>query len=164
MLKRCYDQEYKDRRPTYAGCTICEEWHNFHTFYEWYHQNKWTNDLRLSPDKDILTHGGEKKYSPNTVLLVDSRINSLFVKNDRNRGVLPIGVTKSNDKFRVRFNFNNKLSSFGLYDSIDEAFDVYKRSKEDYIKEVADEYRTTYCNFPKKLYDAMYSYEVNIDD
>ena len=45
-----------------------------------------------------------------------------------------------------------------------EAFEAYKTSKENYIKEVADEYKQKYENFPQKLYDAMYNYEVEITD
>jgi 23S rRNA-/tRNA-specific pseudouridylate synthase len=44
------------------------------------------------------------------------------------------------------------------------AFSWYKESKEQYIKEVADSYKAKYPNFPQKLYDALYSYEVEITD
>ena len=36
--------------------------------------------------------------------------------------------------------------------------------KENYIKEVADEYKSKYPNFPIKLYEAMYKWEVSIND
>jgi hypothetical protein len=44
------------------------------------------------------------------------------------------------------------------------AFNWYKQSKEEEIKRVADLYKSKYPNFPQKLYDAMYAYEVEITD
>ena len=41
---------------------------------------------------------------------------------------------------------------------------MYKKAKEQYIKQVADEYKAEYPEFPQKLYDAMYAYEVEITD
>ena len=46
-------------------------------------------------------------------------------------------------------------------DLSEEAFKSYKTFKEKYIKQVADEYKD---KIPKKLYDAMYRYEVEITD
>ena len=51
-----------------------------------------------------------------------------------------------------------------LQPTIEEAFMEYKRMKEQYIKEVADSYKAKYPNFPQKLYDALYAYEVEITD
>ena len=53
------------------------------------------------------------------------------------------------------------MKYLGLYITIEQAFSAYKNFKENYIKEVADEYKD---RIPQKLYDAMYRYEVEIDD
>ena len=42
-----------------------------------------------------------------------------------------------------------------------QAFTIYKNFKENYIKQVADEYKDL---IPKELYDAMYKWEVEIND
>jgi hypothetical protein len=42
-----------------------------------------------------------------------------------------------------------------------QAFYAYKVFKENYIKQVADKYKDL---IPQKLYDAMYKYEVEIND
>ena len=42
-----------------------------------------------------------------------------------------------------------------------QAFTCYKNFKEKYIKEVADEYKDL---IPNKLYEALYRYEVEIND
>ena len=45
--------------------------------------------------------------------------------------------------------------------NLEEAFYSYKQIKEDYIKQMADEYKD---KIPRKLYDAMYKWEVEITD
>lgn len=54
-----------------------------------------------------------------------------------------------------------KLIYLGCYNTQEKAFEVYKQFKENYIKEVADYYKD---QIPQKLYDAMYKYEVDIND
>ena len=35
MLKRCCDEEYISREPTYNGCTVSSEWLYYDNFYKW---------------------------------------------------------------------------------------------------------------------------------
>ena len=58
---------------------------------------------------------------------------------------------------------NNKQKNVYLGDFInkEQAFQCYKKFKENYIKEVAEEYKNL---IPTKLYEAMYKYEVEITD
>ena len=53
------------------------------------------------------------------------------------------------------------IKFLGYYNTPQEAFNVYKTYKEIYIKQVADEYK---LYIPKKLYDAMYKWEVDMND
>ena len=32
MLERCYSDKYQDRKPTYKGCSVSEEWLRFSNF------------------------------------------------------------------------------------------------------------------------------------
>ena len=119
-------------------------------------------------DKDIL-YKGNKIYSPSTCIFVPNRINTLFTKSNLTRGKYPIGVNIDNKthKFRARCsifdNINKKVIrvTLGSYNNEIEAFQCYKRFKENYIKEVAEEYKNL---IPTKLYEAMYKYEVEITD
>ena len=52
------------------------------------------------------------------------------------------------------------LGRFSL-DQVEEAFLTYKRFKENYIKQVADEYKNL---IPDKVYQALYNYKVEITD
>lgn len=168
MFNRCYNENNRMNAPTYKDVSICEEWHNYQNFAKWYDNNLWDKNFTVL-DKDILIKGN-KLYSPDTCCLVNQRLNSLFVKNTSNRGECPIGVhpRKDNGRFYARCNTttNGKHTPvcLGNYSSPEEAFNAYKKFKESYIKQVADEYKNKYPNFPQKLYDAMYNYEVEITD
>lgn len=167
MIARCY-ADY-GREPTYDGCTVSDEFLYFQTFAEFYTQNKWTDELLLIPDKDILTHGKAKIYSRETILFVDRFINVIFTKRQNHRGDLPIGVSirkypNGTTKYVPVCNEYGKSVYLGTYFTPQEAFVKYKEEKERYIKEVANNYKEKYPNFPEKLYKAMMEYEVLEDD
>lgn len=167
MIARCYANY--GREPTYDGCTVSDEFLYFQTFAEFYTQNKWTDELLLIPDKDILTHGKAKIYSRETILFVDRFINVIFTKRQNHRGDLPIGVSirkypNGTTKYVPVCNEYGKSVYLGTYFTPQEAFVKYKEEKERYIKEVANNYKEKYPNFPEKLYKAMMEYEVLEDD
>lgn len=133
------------------------------------HTNYYNFDKeRLELDKDIL-HKGNKIYNPIDCIFAPKTINTLFIQHKNKRNNLPIGVclTKQSTKFQSKCmvrDYNkkrNKKVYLGLYNTPEEAFNAYKQFKEKYIKQVADEYKD---KIPKKLYDAMYRYEVEITD
>ena len=162
MLTRCYSSKYHEKYPTYENCKVCEEWHNFQVFAKWQNENYYeVGNERMELDKDILNKGN-KVYSPNTCIFVPHSINVLFTKCDKARGKYPIGVYKKGNKFRAKLSKSNgKQIYLGYFNTPEEAFQAYKQAKEDYIKEVANEYKLL---IPQKLYDALMNYEVNIDD
>ncbi|MBK5242153.1 hypothetical protein [Clostridium sp.] len=171
MLRRCYDKKKQKEFPTYKNCTVETEWLNFQVFGKWFNENFYTvgNEI-IALDKDILVKGN-KVYSPQTCIFVPEKINGLFVKSNKSRGKFPIGVTwhKTSNKYRAAcrdniINAGSKKTScgyIGQYATPEEAFYHYKTRKEQVIKEVADKYKE---QIPKKLYDAMYKYEVEITD
>jgi len=164
MFNRCYDEKIHIIRETYKNCTVCEEWYNFQTFAKWYTENYYEIDeKKMHLDKDIL-HKGNKIYSPENCVFVPININSLFTKRETLRGICPIGVTyhKRDDVFQSRCNDGNGKSEYlGCFGSPQLAFNAYKIYKEKHIKEVADKFRN---QIPNKLYEAMYSYKVEITD
>ena len=38
MLQRCYSNITLERQPTYKGCVVVEEWHNFQNFAKWFEE------------------------------------------------------------------------------------------------------------------------------
>lgn len=164
MLQRGYSELEKQKHNTYKDITVNSELFCFQDFCKWREQNYYEIDGEtMELDKDILFKGN-KEYSFNTMIYVPHRINSLFIKSDVIRGDLPIGVDcdKRRNKYRARCKIgNNKTKYLGYYNTPEEAFQAYKEFKEAYIKEVADEYKNV---IPKRLYDAMYIWEVEITD
>ena len=167
MLQRCYDPKYLEKYPTYKDCEVCTEWHNFQTFAEWYNDNYYEiEDGVMCLDKDILIKGN-KIYSPETCIFVPNEINLLFVKRDNDRGKDPIGAHQlPSGNYLVRCNNGyGKRINLGTYTTKEEAFRVYKQYKEKVIKEVIDSYKGKIPEpYYSRLRDAMYNYQVEIDD
>lgn len=168
MLKRCFDENTKKRQPAYKDVTCCDEWLNFENFYEWIHSqenfDKWLNGERWCLDKDILIKGN-KIYNSDTCCLVPSNVNTLFVKNNIDRGNLPIGVSKRKDGFFVQLSnsLENGHEYLGTYQTLEKAFLAYKKRKEEIVKQIAEiEYNKG--DITKQCYEAMMKYEVGIDD
>ena len=170
MLKRCFDNKYKDRYPTYKDVTCCDRWLCFANFLEdleiLKQEHNWNVDEKLQLDKDILNKGN-KIYSLENCVLVPDWINLLFTKNDAKRGEYPIGVcyNKQCKKYQAFCNINGKLIGLGLYNTIEEAFNAYKMAKEQEIKRVANDCVSKgYITQDSRLYNAMMGYQIEIDD
>ena len=167
MLKRCYDTEYQKKEPTYKGCKVEDYLLNFQHMGKWIEENYYeVPGEKMCLDKDILCKGN-KIYSRETCIFVPQRINNLFVKRDNRRGDTPIGVTPtSSGNYRVDCkNGYGKSVYLGVYHSKEEAFQVYKNYKERVIKEVIDSYEGIIPEpHYSRLREAMYNYEVEIDD
>lgn len=167
MLERCYSEKYRQKHETYEYAETIKEWHNFQNFAKWFDDNYYeVKGQRMELDKDIL-YKGNKIYSPNTCVFVPQIINILFIKSNKSRGKYPIGVYwhERDNGFRSQCNIvvngKNKRKYLGLFHTSEEAFQCYKQFKEKYIKKIADEYKNI---IPIKLYEAMYKYEVEIND
>lgn len=163
VLNRCYNEKYLLKRPTYEGCAVCEDWHNFQNFAKWYDDNYYeVENQEMHLDKDIIQKGN-KVYNPETSVFVPEHINSLFTKRDRKRGKYPIGVhyTSRGNKFISQCMSDGEKIYLGRYNTPEEAFEKYKIFKEEEIKRVADKYKDF---IPTKLYKALYSYKVDIND
>ena len=152
MLERCYS--YPKKYPAYEPYIVCDEWHDYQVCAEWFDDNKYDVNERLHIDKDIL-FPNSKIYSPPTCLLVPQRINMLFMNKPNSRG-LPNGI-RMNSGGRYSALYNHE--TLGSYDTVEEAYKYYAMAKEKKIKEVADEYKGI---IPKKVYEALYDYKVDI--
>lgn len=163
LLLRCYDAYRINEFPTYKDCLVEEYLYNFQNFVQWYKENYYECDgEKMHIDKDILEKGN-KIYDRLHMIFVPERINTLFVKCDASRGDLPIGCSLHQGKIRVTCSTlegQKYLGTFPLNRPF-QAFYTYKIFKEKYIKQVADEYKD---KIPQKLYEAMYKYEVEIND
>ena len=161
MINRCYNAKFHERQPQYKGCMVCEEWLNYCNFKVWYDQHK-ISGMSLDLDKDILFKGN-KIYSPETCCFVPHAINTLFLNCKKNRGDLPVGVhfDKSKGKYRAEMSFMGEPIKLGWFDTAESAFARYKEYKEDFIKDMAEQYRD---EIPNKVYEAMMGWKIEVDD
>ena len=167
MLRRCYDPKFHERNPAYKGCKVEDYLLNFQHMGEWINKNYYeVPGETMCLDKDIL-YKGNKVYSRETCIFVPQRINNLFTKCDKSRGNNPIGVDQlPSGNYQVECcNGYGEQLYLGTYSTKEQAFQSYKQYKEKVIKEVIDSYEG---KIPEphynRLKEAMYNYEVEIDD
>lgn len=130
MLRRCYGNQLKEN-PSYLGCcTVDECWHSFMSFKSWV-EKQVQHDLWLSEselpvkertvkfqlDKDLLGDG--KLYSPDTCVLIPSKLNSVLSHQRDSTKNLPLGVgwVESRLKYRAYIMIENKYKSLGYYEN-----------------------------------------------
>lgn len=161
MLKRCYDEKFKEKNQTYKDCCVCDAWLSFANFKVWFDEN-YVQGYAL--DKDILIKGN-KIYSPQTCSFVPIEINSLLTNSQKNRGDCPIGVhfRKDSQKYFAYVSNHGKRENIGFFDNVIDAFNAYKTRKEEIIKEMAQEYFDNGM-ITEKVYQALMNYEVEITD
>lgn len=153
MLSRCYNPRYLSLFPTYKGVTVCEEWHVFSNFKEWFYdpQNGYQEGCQL--DKDILVKGN-RVYSPDTCCFVPNEINSIFTTRPPKKSNLPMGV-RLHRSGRYTAMFNKKY--LGMFDDIASAVRAYGTARDIHIKEVAKSCKERNI-ITQKVYDALMRY------
>ena len=141
ILRICYSPLYLKKNPSYAGCSVCDEWKTFSNFRNWMvRQNFEGRHL----DKDILV-SGNKIYSPETCLFVPQEINNLLiVQNERELGEhknkFPVGVYQvSNGKgYCAKISKYGQKVYLGSFSTPQKAHEVYRKAKGNYILEMAN--------------------------
>ena len=162
LLGRCYNTKTKNRSPSYAGCSVSDNFKYYPYFKEWCSRQIGFGREGFELDKDVLVKGN-KVYSENTCCFIPKEVNLLFCKSDSLRGCCPIGVNldKASGKFKASVTCRDTSKSLGFYDTPEVAFLAYKEAKETYIKEVADRWEG---QIDPRVYEALMKYEVHIDD
>lgn len=138
MLERAYDNKFKERNPTYNGCTVCDEWLTFSNFHNWLTKQDWQGK---EIDKDILFLGN-KIYSPDTCVLVSQETNKFLLDRYSSRGKYALGVTfvKSANKFmaQCKNNFTKKNENLGRFTCQQEAHLAWRKRKHELARQLAD--------------------------
>ena len=163
MLRRCYSDNFKKKRPTYESCEVSDNFKSYEYFYEWCNNQFGFNNKDWQLDKDLLIKGN-KVYSESTCVFIPQEINKILVKREASRGEHLIGVhwNKTANAFVARVSRNKgKREHLGLFDTELEAFKVYKTVKETFIKEQANQWKS---QIDPRAYNALMNYEVSSDD
>ena len=163
MLQRCYSDSFKKKRPTYEGCEVSDNFKSYEYFYEWCQNQIGFGIQSFELDKDLLVKGN-KVYSEDTSIFIPTEINSLLTKRTASRGEYLIGVhwNKRVNAFVARVNKGKgKREYLGSFKTEIEAFNSYKKAKEAFVKDQANEWKS---QIDPRAYNALMNYEVSIDD
>lgn len=137
MLERCYSARYQERKPTYKGCTVTDEWLTFTNFKSWMEKQNW-EDKQL--DKDLLIEGN-KVYSADTCVFVTQTVNKFTTDRGSDRGEWLIGVywDKSKEKFRAQCSnpFTKKNERLGYFTTEIQAHQTWLKRKLELAHELA---------------------------
>ena len=130
MLRRCYSKKFQEKRLTYKGCSVCEEWHNFQVFAEYYKGN-YKEGSQL--DKDLLLKGN-KVYSQDTCVFVPSNINTFIIKCEARSGKCKVGVClrvgRKSKPYMSKINNNTgKRLYLGYFSTEEEAYQAWLTAK-----------------------------------
>lgn len=137
MLNRCYDTKLHERRPTYIGCSVSEEWKTFSNFKSWMEKQDWQGKQL---DKDLLFKGN-KVYSAEVCVFVSPMVNSFTIDSGASKGEWMIGVcwNKRANKFLAQCSnpFTKKLEYLGLFPCEQEAHNAWLKRKLEIAYELA---------------------------
>lgn len=145
--------------PLYAGCENMFE--DFQDFAEWCQtQIGYDRDFHL--DKDLLVKGN-KIYSKEFCVFLPKELNTVLTKRTRGRGKYPIGVSEDKHGIKARCSkLGEKDSVFlGYFDSAEDAFFMYRKYKESWLKELAVKWKD---QIDPRAYEALMNYRVEITD
>ncbi len=163
MLQRCYSDTSKKKNPTYIDCEVSDKFKSYEYFYGWCNEQISFGVDGFELDKDLLVKGN-KVYSEDSCIFIPKDINLLLTKCEASRGKHLIGVSWSNtnNAFVAMVRKNKGKSEYlGHFKTELEAFNAYKKAKENYLKEQANKYKS---QIDLRAYNALMNYEVNIND
>ena len=129
MLMRCYSAKLQERYPTYAECTVSDDWLTFSNFKAWMEKQDFEGNHL---DKDLLFEGN-KVYSDETCVFVTPLVNTFTLDSGAIRGEWLIGVdwNKAAGKFRARCNnpFTGEKEYLGLFTCEQQAHEAWRKRK-----------------------------------
>ena len=168
MLQRCYSDTNvcdtsKKRNPTYTGCEVSENFKYYEYFYEWCNKQIGFGVEGWQLDKDLLVKGN-KVYSEGSCVFIPKEINQLLTKRTASRGECLIGVywNKRANAFKAQVGKNKGGREYlGYFKTELEAFNAYKKAKESFVKEQANEWKG---EIDPRAYEALMKYTVEITD
>lgn len=157
MIQRCYSEKFQKKHPTYIGCTVSPDWHNFQNFAKWFYENRIEGfDL----DKDLIKIGN-KEYHPELCSFVPTEVNRVLGDCRRARGAYPQGVSRHGNGYRAHINLGRHRASLGTYKTPEEASRVYRREKELRIRRLAEEYKGS---LDLRVYKNLMEYKVPLEN
>ncbi len=159
LLQRCYSKEYHKKYPSYAGCTVHKEWHNFQDFCEWYvnqpnYHEKQPNGRSWPIDKD-LTILNNTEYSPDACYIIPCEINNVTRNNKLINKDLPCGVHYNSRRSTHQAILKSKVLAESS--DTDYLFEVYREHKIKEIIEVTNKWKD---KITPTIYNNLLNFEI----
>ncbi len=150
MLERCYNEKTQERNPTYKGCKVVADWHNYQNFADW-HEVNFIEGCSL--DKDLIVFGN-REYSPELCSYVPPKINNLLhTRKNTGKGLAGTSYSKRHKKYRAEvYDETGRALKLGYYSNEQEAHEVYLTKKLEIVKLVAEKYVET---IDKRVYNNL---------
>ena len=137
VINRCYSIKYQNKKPTYIGCRVSDEWLTFSNFKAWMEKQNFEG---MQLDKDLLIEGN-KVYCPETCVFVTPMVNNFTTDRGNDRGEWLIGVNwdKGTNKFMSQCSnpFTKKQETLGRFDCEQEAHETWLKRKLELAYELA---------------------------
>lgn len=159
VIQRCYSKRHQEKFPSYVGCSVTTNWHNFQNFAEWYEDNYKSHMEGWHLDKDFLIRGN-RVYSPETCCILPLEINCLQLF-PISKGKLATGVSQFNNMFVARIDRYGKKYHLGYFKTHLESAKAYTVAKEIYIKEIAEFWKDKIDN---RIYHILINYKAEINE
>lgn len=177
MVERCLHKGRfspdSNKHQSYNDASICEEWLDYDTFYEWCisqeNYDVWKDLPRSAIDKDIKDYGN-KLYCPGKCLLVPQVVNGLLVNNYRygKEGKPSYGYPNVNyedknikrkNKFRGQWSDRGRNMNTPFFATADEAYLAVKPQKENTVHLIAQE-EYDKGTISSECYDILMAFEM----
>jgi hypothetical protein len=156
MIRRCYSKLYQEKKPSYVGCHVRNDWLLHSNFREWYLKN-FVPSWQL--DKDLLGCG--KLYSEMSCCFLPNEINTLISDCRTTNGNLPHGIyfKKSNGKYVAQLStvVNGKRKSGHLHiGTLEHCLEIYTKAKLAKLRLLAEQHKS---QLDSRAYDALMSFK-----
>lgn len=147
MIKRCYTKygSEKEHNPLYENTKVCDEWHNYQVFAEWY-----TNSVKKfldkgeipKIDKDLLSENFRGTlYSPETCVILPNVINCALIQK-RTTNTIHNGVHLHKSGLYVAEVMSNyERVASAMFKEPEDAISFYITSKTKVISDLAEQYK-----------------------
>lgn len=133
----------------YERASVCEDWLIFANYKDWYNTQYKEDGWHL--DKDILSNG-KGVYSPETCCFLPPCINTFFEKHKKAKGY---SYNKRKKKFEAYCRSMGRYIHLGMYQTAEEARDVYLAFKRELFKTLVAPYKD---RIAESVYQAMEIY------
>ena len=161
MIDRCHGELFHKNKLSYAACWVSDEFLVLSKFHNWCQNQIGFNQKGFELDKDLLAKGN-KEYHPDKCVFIPREVNLFIRVKKQTRGIYPIGVTLNQwGNYIPQISINGRNVYLGKFKTPEQAFQAYKRAKENHIKLLAEKYRD---QIDPRAYEAILNYKVEITD